>query len=100
MNGEIETTHSGLTLEQGDSLYLAVHFNENTGWDSFTWNPIIDLVSATGSDPWQGPNAWEAATEFMASSNHQKDMDNTDPIDPWTQLAQALLLSNEFAFVD
>lgn len=100
MNGEIETTHSGLTLEKGDSLYLAVHFNENTGWDSFTWNPIIDLVAATGEEPWQGPNSWEAATEFLASSNHQKDMNNTNPIDPWTQLAQALLLSNEFAFVD
>ena len=40
------------------------------------------------------PRIWDAKTDFMDIRKMPK------PIGPWEELAQVLLLSNEFMFVD
>ena len=40
------------------------------------------------------PRIWDAKTDFMDVRKMPK------PIGPWEELAQVLLLSNEFMFVD
>ncbi len=99
-NTSTETLASEVQLAQGENLYFIVHFNQNTGWDSFNWNPTIDLLDSEAEPKWAGATSWHSKTEFTAASNEQKNAVNRKPLDVWTQLAQTLLLSNEFAFID
>ena len=79
--------HVGETpLRRGDAVHFVVDCGRgNEHSDSFTWNPGIRDLS-TGQ-------TWVASEAF--SSRNAKP---TDAL--WQQLAQALLASNEFAFVD
>lgn len=99
-NGSISTESKDLTLNRGEHLFMIVHLNENTGWDTFKWSPTVDLVKIPSDQPWDGATAWNSESEFSISSAHQKSSEQKNEPDPWIQLAQALLLSNEFAFVD
>lgn len=80
--GKVPTTLEDLTLRSGQFLDLVVESKGEEGWDSFTWNPIITEPGATL------PLA-EAKAGFSGPG-----------LDVWPQLAQVLLLSNEFLFVD
>lgn len=96
---ETPTMVEALQIERGERLYLIVHLNENTGWDSFHWPASIELISPEAeSEPLK--RQWDTAADFAASSSQQQDSQTQSTLDAWTQLAQALLLSNEFAFVD
>jgi hypothetical protein len=44
-----------------------------------------------------GGGKWDAAADFAAASAHAP---RRPVLDRWVQLAQVLLLSNEFVFVD
>jgi hypothetical protein len=98
---EQKTQIDEIKLQDGEQVFFIVHLNENTGWDSYQWKTTIDLVQSTSDVPWDGTSSWDSATEFaIASTNQKKKSEPIKELDAWTQLAQALLLSNEFAFVD
>lgn len=99
-NSEVGTTTAEINLRRGDKLLMIVHLNQETGWDSFTWNTTIDLIKPTADERWDGATTWNSETEFGISSSHQQKNKEKRELDPWIQLAQALFLSNEFAFVD
>ncbi|MGB1926366.1 MAG: hypothetical protein ACPHL6_07540, partial [Rubripirellula sp.] len=99
-NSEVGTTTAEINLRRGDKLLMIVHLNQETGWDSFTWNTTIDLIKPTADERWDGATTWNSETEFGISSSHQQKNTENRELDPWIQLAQALFLSNEFAFVD
>jgi len=72
-------------LEKDEPVFLIVSAGKTDHFDSFEWEPII-RESSTGT-------MWEASSAFITVTNHP-------PESLWIQLAQALLASNEFAFLD
>ena len=99
-NQETETKTDSIRLEKGEAIYLIVHLKESSGWDSFGWNPVINLLKENQTEPWTGPSIWNAENEFAAASKLQQQTEEGTTLDVWVQLAQAMMLSNEFAFVD
>ncbi len=101
---EVETTVERMEVQAGDTLDFMVDCIETSSFDSFLWSPVVELIELTTSDQsndrWQPGFTWNAATDFAASSKKLAPRDPGDSLDPWVQLAQVLLLCNEFAFVD
>jgi hypothetical protein len=60
------------------------------GFDSFTWGPRVRYTQGGGS----GQTEWKAKEDFAGPPAKK------DPLTPWQQYAQVLLLANEFMFVD
>ncbi|HAH47954.1 PSD1 and planctomycete cytochrome C domain-containing protein [Gimesia sp.] len=81
---DIET----ITLEKNQTIDFVVDIAGHLGFDSFVWSPEITL-----KEPQQHPvHQW----------NYSKDFRKPEPlpVTPWQSLAQVLLLSNEFQFID
>ena len=78
-----------LSFEVGDTLDFIVDIRDNLNSDQFLWSPRITLVNEEGRT---GATFWEAGTDFTRS--------DVSRLSPWAQLAQVLLLSNEFLFLD
>jgi hypothetical protein len=57
--------------------------------DAFQWAPVIR--GSVGADE-SAQIVWDAAVDFSRPAEL--------PLDPWQQLAQILMMSNEFMFVD
>jgi mono/diheme cytochrome c family protein len=77
-------------LEAGDTLDFVVACGQGEGYDSYGWSPVIALIQTESDYP--GTREWNAANDFQGPPPAQ--------VGPWTQYAQALLVSNEFLFVD
>ena len=84
--GEVGASVARVEVRRGDKIDFVVDCLGNISHDTFEWSPWIRVA--------QGGREWSARREFKRSEPQAK------PLDPWEQLAQALLLSNEFAFVD
>lgn len=98
---EVETTVNTVEVQAGDTLDFMVDCIETASFDSFLWSPSVELIELDKSD--QSDNrskpgfTWNATADFSSSS---EKLAPGRSLDPWVQLAQALLLCNEFAFVD
>jgi hypothetical protein len=79
-----------VTMSAGDTLDFIVDLRGGLNSNQFLWAPKIASVSTTGLAA--GAQAWDAQTDFAGPY--------TEPLDRWQQLAQALLLANEFVFID
>jgi hypothetical protein len=101
---EVETSADRIEVQAGDTLDFVVDCVGNNSFDSFHWSPSIELIevhAAEGTqDRWKPGVTWNAASDFAASSRELASRDPAQALDPWVQLAQVLLLCNEFAFVD
>ncbi|MFP6874046.1 MAG: DUF1549 and DUF1553 domain-containing protein [Verrucomicrobiales bacterium] len=74
-----------LELKGGEALYFIVAPGNTNTHDSFIWNPRVhDIASG---------KIWLASTGFAQARN-------SSPSSLWAQYAQALLATNEFAFLD
>ena len=80
-NGSAETAVASLVLERDETLDFIVDCRESVSFDEFEWAPDITEQ--------EGKGAWSAAAGFGGPA-----------LSPWEQYAQALLLTNELAFVD
>ncbi len=79
------TVVPGVNVRRGESVDFVVESGPTISHDSFDWRVSLQLKS--GSED--------------VRANSDKDFAGpADPVDVWTQLAQVLLLSNEFVFVD
>ncbi len=89
-----ETNIENLDVQEGDRLDFVVACRTNEGFDSFEWSPRIEYAASSDAANEIGdePRAWDAAADFMGPG--------MEPLTPLGQFAQALMLSNEFAFVD
>jgi len=96
-HSEAETPVASVEVQQGDTLDFIVNCRSGHGWDSFAWAPSIEWIES--SDPKSAPAGatWNAADDFASASEKTP---RQAPLSPWAQLAQVLLLSNEFAIVD
>lgn len=72
-----------IELESGDTLDFVVDFNGEITHDEHEW--VID-IKQTG----ENPTVWNSEKEFRGQAT----------VDRWQMLTQALLMTNEFVFVD
>lgn len=90
-NQSVETFVPAITLKRGESLDFIVTCQSNENSDSFQWAPKLTTLEK------RQPTIWDIARDFPKTPNGQTV---EAPLTPWEQLAQVLLLSNEFQFVD
>ena len=79
------------TIKKGEYLEFVASPQENDSFDSFFWRAQIKLTADDG-------RVFEA--DSVKDFSGPFDPESTKPLDRLAQLAQALLMSNEFAFVD
>lgn len=80
---------ASLTVAAGETIDFVVDLQSNLNHEEFDWPVKIQSVGATGEPQ---PAAWDSIRDFGGTP--------TQTADPWTQLAQVLMASNEFLFVD
>lgn len=84
---ESETNVAKLQVKRGDTIDFAVENKGNSNSYTFFWAPEIQAIGESSADL-----TWDAQRDFEAPP--------PAPMNAWEQLAQALMLSNEFLFVD
>lgn len=82
------TTHASTQAAPGDVIDFVTDCREHTAHDSFSWTVTISLQDRSNS----APRSWRSDTGFRGPA--------PPPLDRWGRLAQVLLMSNEFQFVD
>ncbi|MEO6034314.1 MAG: DUF1553 domain-containing protein, partial [Verrucomicrobiota bacterium] len=85
-----------LAVKKGDTIDFIASIHESLNNNDFVWALVIRMT---------GPNAILDANGYAKEWSAQKEFDGRPPIDQkplsaWEKLAQVLLLSNEFLFVD
>jgi mono/diheme cytochrome c family protein len=90
-NNRTETRVDSIEVRAGDTLDFVTDCGANTAHDTFQWSAALAWRSE-----WKmgDPTAWDSQKDFMDARQLPK------PLTAWEKLAQVLLLSNEFAFVD
>ncbi len=81
-----------IAMNKSDTLDFIVDIRDGLNSDQFLWSPMIKLSGGAGSGGDIADQAWFANKDF--------DADTITLLPPWEQLAQVLMLSNEFMFVD
>jgi hypothetical protein len=92
LNNEAKTDVAAVKLEAGDVVDFVVEPNGTDSFDSYNWSPTIRLTKPAGKLAVNDKTAWSAADDFHGPL--------PKPLSPWEMLAQVLLMSNEFMFVD
>jgi cytochrome c553 len=79
-----------MAVEAGETIDFLVDIGDGLNSDQFLWEIRLgELAPGDGEKP---VAVWDAKRDFPA--------DTTTPLNGWEQLAQAILCSNEFLFVD
>lgn len=87
LQSSAESIVDAIEVEQGQSIEFLVHCFKNPASDSFTWAPIV--VGVEGELKGQ---TWNSLKDFAGPPPPK--------LTAWEQLAQALMLTNEFHFLD
>jgi hypothetical protein len=87
-SSEAETNLRGVEVRAGDTLDFIVDGGTDTRFDHFLWAPRIEAADAGG--------VWDARRDFSTASQAWDEQ----PLNGLELLAHALLMSNEFLFVD
>jgi len=90
--GAARTDLTNVQLVAGETLDFAVDCRETTTSDSFRWPLAIKLLDNAEKLPAKTQIVWDAQTDFKAPPPPK--------LQPLEQIAQALLMTNEFLFVD
>jgi hypothetical protein len=88
----LATALETLQLKAGEILDFSVDCRENANSDGFRWAPVLRLKVAAEKASEQLQTVWDAQAEFAAPPPAK--------LQPLEQMAQALLITNEFLFVD
>lgn len=81
-----------LSVKAGETLDFVVDIGGGLNSDQFLWAPRLSVTGTTGSGGDLGAQQWNASADFTTTI--------VSALDPWEQLIQVLMLSNEFMFVD
>ena len=81
-----------LATEAGDSIDFVVDIRDGLNSDQFLWSPEVILESDAGAGTPAAKSVWNAQADFRGPPSAF--------LDRWGQLAQVLMLTNEFMFVD
>jgi len=80
-----------MPMSAGDTLDFIVDIRDGLNSDQFLWAPKVTNVASTGAGG-DNATAWDAQKDFTGPA--------ITPLNRWQQLAQALMLANEFVFLD
>jgi hypothetical protein len=92
LHGTAETPVERVEVQGGDTLDFVVDCLTNESHDAFGWSPIITL--AVAGKPDDAPRRFAALADFFGAPP------KPPTLSPVEQYVQALLLANEFVFVD
>lgn len=81
---------SSLKVKQGEFIDFVVDIRNGLSHDQFIWK--IDVMEKEGASSGSKTSLWEAIQDFPK--------DQSSPLNAWEQLAQTILCSNEFHFID
>ncbi len=87
-NSKTATRVEPLAVSAGDTIDLVADCQTEPGFDGFHWTVTVRLESAAKD----GRRQWDSAADFRGPQ--------PELLPPWVRLAQALLMTNEFAYVD
>lgn len=85
----LDINHLDVHMSAGQTLDFAVDIGGGLNSDQFLWQ--IDIYDQPAAESDAAP-AWNSSADFSSSQDHS--------LTAWEQLAQVLLCSNEFIFVD
>ena len=88
VRAQAPTNPAVIEVKQGDTIDFVTDSRAHTTSDAFTW-PVTLRLTTSDKDPGQ---IWDSTTGFHGPL--------TIPLNRWQELAQILLMSNEFAFID
>ena len=94
-NTEADSALSGVELRAGDTLDFLVDIGGTLAYDDYLWSPAIEAAPEAAAVTKDTPRRWDARADFAGGAATA-----ARPLTPLELLAQALLLSNEFAYVD
>lgn len=81
-----------VAVKRGEILDFTVDCFDNGSTDAFRWAPTIQLLVRAEDAPTNVQTVWEAQADFKAPPPPK--------LEPLEQMAHALLMTNEFLFVD
>lgn len=87
-NQKASTAVDRVSVEVGETIDFVIDCRTNPGWDSFRWTVTLTLDPS----PQNGSARWDSRTDFRGPL--------PSPLDVWSRYAQALLMTNEFAYID
>ncbi len=87
MQSSVETAVDRIEVRRGDVIDFIVSSGPTTRSDSFLWTVVIEGIDGELED-----QTWESNTDFQAPP--------PPPLSSIAQLAQALMLTNEFQYLD
>ena len=87
-NAEATTSPAPIAVQPGETVDFVTDCRTGVDYDSFNWNVTLRLATSE-KDPGQ---VWDSVSGFHGPI--------APPLSRWDELAQVLLMSNEFAFVD
>ena len=76
-----------LDVKRGDTVDFIVDIGDGLNNDQYLWTTVIQEIGSTGKE-----STWHSELDFPTPI--------IDRLDAWEQLAQVLLCSNEFIFID
>jgi Protein of unknown function (DUF1553)/Protein of unknown function (DUF1549)/Planctomycete cytochrome C len=85
-NTKVAFDRDALEVKSGDTIDFIVDIRDELNSDQFLWTPILTMADSVE------PSYWQAEADFSGPAIKRPD--------GWDQLAQVLLMSNEFTFVD
>jgi len=94
-NKTFELRAEEIQLAKGDHIDMVVHCRSSNRFDDFKIAPVVWHIERTESGGLRGLTNWQGVDDFERAVPHW-----VTPLNIWEQYAQALLISNEFMFVD
>ena len=100
-HGKAATSIAQVVVKRGDALDFAVDCRSEQSFDGFAWTPVIRIVAANGprlavnTPAATSTQTWDAAADFSGPPAPLPAA-----ISNWERYVQALLMTNEFNFVD
>jgi hypothetical protein len=87
-----KTELASVPVEAGEILDFAVDCRDNTTSDGFRWSPSLKRNASANMDSRTTQTVWDAQSDFKAPPPAK--------LEALEQMAQALLITNEFLFID
>ena len=81
-----------IAFRKGETLDFTVDIRDGLNSDQFLWAPALSMAGVAGSGGDTPEQTWSAEKDFAGQP--------LTLLTPWQQLAQVLMLANEFMFVD
>ena len=94
-NGFEDSDLESIPVTAGEAIDFVAAPNAANSYDSYKWAQSITMDRPENSDGQTIRTKWEARADFSGPSPEPPA-----PLTPWEQLAQVLLLTNEFMYVD